>query len=144
MKAGARGITVFVASGDHGAAGIGSCSGGKFDPEFPASCPFVTAVGSTGFDSNGDEEASHFSGGGFSNVFPMPSYQSSKVNSYIKEKLSNCSYASMYNTQGRAYPDVALLGENYKIIVNGNSSITGGTSASSPAFAALISKANDH
>lgn len=50
---GARGVSVIVASGDNGVGKEGTCvtNNGKdeprFMPAFPASCPFVTAVGAT-------------------------------------------------------------------------------------------------
>jgi tripeptidyl-peptidase-1 len=45
---GARGVSVLFSAGDHGVAGRnGTCPGGKFVPHFPASCPWVTAVGGT-------------------------------------------------------------------------------------------------
>lgn len=64
---GARGVSVIVASGDEGVGKDGQCYSNdgkkraKFLPTFPASCPFVTAVGGTrnldpvmvGFDARG-------------------------------------------------------------------------------------------
>ena len=50
---GARGVTLLFSSGDAGVGPRGSCysNDGKntyqFLPSFPASCPFVTAVGAT-------------------------------------------------------------------------------------------------
>lgn len=57
---GARGISVLFASGDEGVGPDGYCyrndgtNSTSFLPEFPSSCPFVTAVGATtGFDPEG-------------------------------------------------------------------------------------------
>ena len=47
MKMGAQGFTVVIASGDDGTGSSGWFSCGKFDPTFPASSPYVTAVGGT-------------------------------------------------------------------------------------------------
>lgn len=51
--------------------------GTKFNPGFPVTCPFVTAVGATQVnpgstvnDPEGACEQVIFSGGGFSNIFP--------------------------------------------------------------------------
>lgn len=50
---GARGVSVVVASGDEGVGKDGTCvsndgkNTSRFMPAFPASCPFVTAVGAT-------------------------------------------------------------------------------------------------
>ena len=48
QKLGLQGISIFAASGDVGTGkqgGFFSCK--KFDPEWPAACPYVTAVGGT-------------------------------------------------------------------------------------------------
>lgn len=148
MKAGSRGISIFFSSGDFGVGGMGesSCSGG-FYALFPASCPYVTAVGSTQF-SNGGEQAAIFehggsTGGGFSWHFAAPSYQSADTKSYISSNLDS-SFNGYYKDSGRGYPDVALVGEYYDIIINGSTIRAYGTSASSPAWAALISQINDY
>ena len=63
-------------SGDFGVGG-GDCHTNdgkntvKFQPAFPASCPFVTTVGGT--TRVNPETAVSFSGGGFSNYFARPS-----------------------------------------------------------------------
>ena len=49
-----------------------------FEPDFPASSPFVTTVGGTEFTgifTDVNEKGNDISGGGFSNVFSMPKYQ---------------------------------------------------------------------
>ncbi|XP_010226079.1 PREDICTED: tripeptidyl-peptidase 1 [Tinamus guttatus] len=79
MKAAARGLTVLFASGDDGA-GCRRVSRGNhtFRPSFPASSPYVTTVGGTSFKNPflvTAEVTDYISGGGFSNVFPMPEYQ---------------------------------------------------------------------
>jgi len=71
------------------------------------------------------EQASRFSGGGFSNVFGTLSYQADAVNSYFKNHpppykfynitLNNIHTAGRYNRGGRGYPDVAAVGENFAI-----------------------------
>lgn len=47
------------------------------------------------------------------------------------------------NQSMRATPDVAAYGENYAVVVDGNVEGIGGTSASTPTFAALVSRLND-
>jgi len=49
-----------------------------------------------------------------------------------------------YNINGRGYPDVALLGANYTIVVGGENVLVSGTSASAPVFAAMISLINSN
>ncbi|CEJ81877.1 hypothetical protein VHEMI01984 [[Torrubiella] hemipterigena] len=151
MKAGSRGISAFVSSGDYGVGGNNSpsCPNGYLTL-FPGSCPYITSVGGTGY-RNGNEVAAEFqfntgpgkSGGGFSWYFNTPSYQSSDTNSYINNHLDS-SWNGYYNARGRGYPDVSLLAENWNIVVNGQGSYVSGTSASSPAWASLISQINDY
>ncbi|KAJ7358373.1 family S53 protease-like protein [Mycena albidolilacea] len=143
MALGARGISVVFASGDGGVRGnhdsAGVCNNNVFMPVFPASCPFLTSVGSTqGF---GPEKAINFTGGGFSNVFPAPSYQSAAVASFLKTVPST--FPGTFNKLGRGYPDVALQGWNFEIVSAGETGLVGGTSASSPTFAGIIALIND-
>ena len=44
---------------------------------------------------------------------------------------------------GRAYPDVSLLGHNYAVVLNGKNAYLNGTSASAPVFAAVVTQIND-
>ncbi|KAJ3786129.1 subtilisin-like protein [Lentinula aff. detonsa] len=140
MQATSRGISLLFASGDDGA---GGCTAGTDNltlfTAFPAACPYVTAVGSvTGI---GPETASNFSGGGFSNYFSRPTYQDAVVSSYFSSIGS--ANEGLYNSSGRAVPDIAAQGENIPIISNGRQVLELGTSASSPIFASVISLVND-
>merc|ERR1712157_241959 len=86
MKLAARGISIIVASGDQAVWGR-SGYGPTFHPDFPASSPYVTAVGGTDFlvrSEVGEEQAWSNGGGGFSNFFGRPRWQDSAVNSYLK------------------------------------------------------------
>jgi len=52
-------------------------------------------------------------GGGFSNVFPRPSYQDRAVKAYLQSNAtSHLPPSSLFNASGRAFPDVSLLGYN--------------------------------
>jgi hypothetical protein len=53
----------------------------------------VTSVGAT---NNIDEVGTFFSGGGFSDYFPRPSYQDKAVETYLK-KLPKGLYEGLYN-----------------------------------------------
>ena len=74
IKICAMGVTVLAASGDDGAAGYRYRSTCAYDPEFPATSPYVTAVGATmGVEKGTTEVACQkdlgaliTSGGGFS------------------------------------------------------------------------------
>merc|ERR1712073_65511 len=83
------------------------------------------------------------SGGGFSTYTPMPSYQQSAVKGYLSSgvKLPPSSY---FNSSNRGYPDVAALGNNFAIYLDsyGGWTTVGGTSASSPTFAAIAGYLN--
>ena len=48
-----------------------------------------------------------------------------------------------FNEQGRAFPDVAAMGDNVAIVYQGGTYLIGGTSASCPIFASVISLIND-
>jgi hypothetical protein len=52
------------------------------------------------------EVAVDFSGGGFSNYFPRPTWQNEVVGSYLKTVPSN--FSGVFNRSGRGYPDVSL------------------------------------
>lgn len=130
-KLGLAGSSIFYASGDDGVAGFGGCLlpngtesafGTRFNPEFPASCPFVTAVGATQVNPNSTvhdpESASEqviFSGGGFSNIFQRPSYQVDAIQEYFEKHNPPFSDAQFNRSFSRGFPDVAANGANYVI-----------------------------
>ncbi|KII95259.1 hypothetical protein PLICRDRAFT_208135 [Plicaturopsis crispa FD-325 SS-3] len=148
---GARGVSLTFSSGD-GGVGDGdddpatqTCQTNdgrnitQFIPGFPASCPFVTAVGGT---INVPEVAVFFSGGGFSNFFARPSYQDAAVTGFLNA-LAPGTYAGLFNASGRGIPDVAAQGDRFRIFLEGSPVSIGGTSASSPTFAGIVSLLND-
>jgi len=166
QKAGLQGVSLLFSSGDNGVFGGGSFDCPKFSPSFPASSPFVTAVGATLFSTQyleycngvvygvpinchivGETTSSTTagsritSGGGFSNVFSTPDYQASAVQQYAPS-ISDIP-ASYYNSKGRAYPDVSALGHNYLVALAGTLVPIDGTSASAPTFAAIVTLLND-
>lgn len=147
MKAAARGLTLLFASGDTGA-GCWSVSGRhKFRPSFPASSPYVTTVGGTSFKNPflvTNEVVDYISGGGFSNVFPQPSYQEEAVAQFLKSS-SHLPPSSYFNASGRAYPDVAALSDGYWVVSNMVPiPWVSGTSASTPVFGGILSLINEH
>lgn len=142
QKAGIRGLTFLFASGDNGA----GCKKEKFRPMYPSSSPYITTVGGTAFNDPftvSGEYAYEISGGGFSNVFPRPSYQTDVVENYLKTE-PNIPPASYFNPNGRGFPDIAALC-NHFWIVNNLVPVPGvmGTSASTPTVAGIISLIND-
>ncbi|KAF7288912.1 Family S53 protease-like protein [Mycena indigotica] len=144
MALGARGMSVIFGSGDAGVRGnhVGraACANNTFEATFPASCPFVTTVGGTiGLPPN--EKAINFTGGGFSNYFSAPSYQTAQVAAFLDTVPAD--FGGTFNRSGRGYPDVALQAWNYQVVVAGEPDTSGGTSASTPAFAGMIALLND-
>ncbi|KAF7309949.1 Tripeptidyl-peptidase sed3 [Mycena indigotica] len=139
---GARGSSILFASGDAGVnGGVKRRQCKKFLPAFPSTCPFVTSVGSTFGGSIEVETGSKFSSGGFSDVFAMPDYQTKAVNDYLA--LLGNKNAGLFNTKGRAFPDVAAQGENFQVVNGGRLGGVDGTSASCPVFASVIGLIND-
>ncbi|CAG8295795.1 unnamed protein product [Penicillium olsonii] len=138
----ARGVSVLFSSGDSGAGGSCLMNDGtnrtRFLPEYPASCPFVTSVGGT-FRTNPEEGVS-FSGGGFSEIFPRPSYQDEAVQYYINNIGSQ--WEKYFNTQGRGIPDVSAQASGFVVRDHGVWVSVGGTSASAPVLAGIISRLN--
>jgi tripeptidyl-peptidase-1 len=154
MKLGLQGVTVVVASADEGVSGndFGSCVGGVFRAVTPAACPFVRAAGATNF-STGCEQAARLSGGGFSNIFGTPSYQADAVDTYFQKHpppyefynitLNATHTTGVYNRGGRGYPDVAAIGMDFVIWVNGQGPVlTDGTSVATPLIAGMITRIN--
>ena len=126
-------------------------------PSWPASSPWITAVGATRFtgdktgafvseDAVGTED--HFgSGGGFSSMWTVADYQKDAVAKYFEtvdaSTLPDPKIAT-YSKGGRATPDVSALGTGYTLIVHGQKQAgIGGTSASTPVFAGMISLINE-
>jgi subtilase family serine protease len=167
MKAGLRGITLLFASGD---GGVGTrfayqnttfCQ--KFPSHFPSSSPYVTAVGATMWSTlytpmcnqslsctevkeitcMEDYGGLITTGGGFSEFFPMPSYQKNVVTSYLNNSNTAFPPSDAFNSAGRAYPDISVAGDNFVVIIGQYIYQVSGTSASTPTFAAMVSLLND-
>jgi len=110
----------------------------------PASSPYVTSVGGTeptqGFPQPGSESAIGLSSGGFSNYWPMPSWQKDVVNQYLHQQGIPGS-SKGYNTSGRAFPDIAAQATNFCVTPFGCG--VAGTSCASPTAAGIIALLND-
>lgn len=177
MKLGLQGVTIFFASGDSGVSSRSfdpepnGCLGANhtiFNPDWPGSCPYVTTVGATKvypgrtvfepesavFDPIGMPfSVAFFSGGGFSNIYPIPDYQADAVATFFKDHnppypfykglLSEANFTfgangGIYNRIGRGMPDVAANGDNTFVAVEGQFGTSGGTSASKWPISVMI------
>ncbi|RFU25414.1 hypothetical protein B7463_g10924, partial [Scytalidium lignicola] len=161
MKIGLMGVTIMFSSGDTGVAGLrGECLNpdgsptpvsaeyGIFNPMFPGTCPYITSVGGTqleaGVSVHTPESAAAFSGGGFSNLFPVPDYQKEAINYYYANFAPPYNSSIYNNTQlVRGFPDVSANAVNYSITVNGTFISIAGTSASSPVFGSVVTLLNE-
>jgi tripeptidyl-peptidase I len=186
LKLGLQGVTLAFASGDAGVGNYPSpygfdgptgCLGPDlniFNPTWPNNCPWITNVGATkvypGYTVYDPESAvfdpgrvNYSSGGGFSNVYELPSYQKPAVDLFFQDHNPKYPYyegfvadgdnytlpnitalagstGGVYNRLGRGIPDVAANGDNIAVYVGGRFGLSGGTSASTPIFAAIVSK----
>ncbi|KAH9052956.1 subtilisin-like protein [Lactarius deliciosus] len=141
---GARGVSILFASGDEGV-GDGDCKKNdgsgvvRFQPVFPATCPWVTSIGGT---TEYPEVAAPLSSGGFSNLFARPVYQADAVPGFLQQ-LGN-QHSGLYNASSRGFPDVAAQALGFVIVLNDDVEIMEGTSCSTPVVAGLISLLNDY
>jgi len=139
------GVTVCVASGDHGSRD--GLDDGHEHVDFPASSPFALACGGTRVETAGarltgetawsDPPLGGASGGGESICFDLPSWQSG-----LELTLTGGVTRPL---EKRGVPDVAAdaaPGSGYRIRVDGADVVAGGTSAVAPLWAALIACAN--
>jgi kumamolisin len=143
QAAAALGITITVAAGDNGA--TDGLTDGANHVDFPASSPHVLACGGTTLEGSGSTISSEVvwneltndegaTGGGVSNVFPLPTWQ---ANAGVPKPTQSGG--------GRGVPDVcgdADPSTGYTIRVDGQTMVIGGTSAVAPLWAGLIAVAN--
>jgi len=133
-----------------------------FWADFPTSSAYVTSVGATQFIASSDGSFKEIvasiktgaiitTGGGFSSMQDAPAWQKNQLNSW-NNVASNKPPSSLYDISKRGYPDVTMNGHNYQVGYSKGDNgecpcdIGGvdGTSASSPAFAGMISLINGH
>ena len=87
------------------------------------------------------------SGGGFSDTFPIPSYQAVAVAAFKNRSAAEGKLpeAFLWNQTGRGYPDVAALGGQrnpYCVSAGNHFEPVAGTSASTPVVAGIVARLN--
>lgn len=145
QAAAALGVTVCCASGDNGSSD--GASDGQAHVDFPASSPWALGCGGTRLDARGTtvtrevvwhDSPDSATGGGVSDVFPLPQWQQG---AQVPPSVN----AS--GRRGRGVPDVAGDADpatGYRVRVDGQEYVIGGTSAVAPLWAGLIALLNQH
>jgi kumamolisin len=132
--AAAMGVTVCVAAGDNGADdGVGD---GKLHVDFPASSPYALGCGGTKLTLKGgkvndvvwNDGPNSSTGGGFSSYFAIPQYQNDIVSNSMR---------GVPDLAGDADPN-----SGYQVLVDGQFTVIGGTSAVAPLMAGLLACIN--
>ncbi len=138
------GVTICVAAGDNGSSD--GVNDNQAHVDFPASSPHVLGCGGTRLNASGTEVSSEVvwnetasgegaTGGGISDTFPVPAWQTSaQVPPSVNDQHA-----------GRGVPDIAgdadpLTG--YQVYFDGQSVPIGGTSAVAPLWAGLLALIN--
>ncbi len=141
---GLLGVTVCAASGDSGSSD--GLDDGKAHVDFPSSSPHALACGGTRLIGSGGRlrretawggsVAEGATGGGVSDVFALPAWQSTAG---IPRSPNPSGFA------GRGVPDVAGNADpatGYRVRVDGEVALIGGTSAVAPLLAGLVALLN--
>jgi len=144
--AAALGITVTVAAGDNGSSD-GVTTDNENHVDFPASSPHALACGGTTLRLSGaaiasetvwnDGSSGGATGGGVSDVFALPAYQAGAGVPVVDDAAG---------TPGRGVPDVCGDADpetGYAVVVDGSSTVIGGTSAVAPLWAGLVALLNE-
>ena len=88
------------------------------------------------------ESSGFLSGGGFSRSFERPSFQQNAVSNFLINNPPAYN-STQYNATGRASPDVSANGDHIRVYINNTAKLEGGTSASTPLFASIITLINE-
>ncbi len=138
------GISVYVASGDSLA--TDGVDDGKAHVDFPASSPYAIGCGGTHITHsatsisaevvwNDDVSGGGGTGGGISDLFPVPAFQSGVT---LPPSVNG-------GRKGRGVPDVAgdaSPSSGYLIVIDGKKEVVGGTSGVAPLWAGLTALIN--
>lgn len=144
QTAASLGVTICVAAGDSGS-GDG-VNDQRAHVDFPASSPYVLGCGGTRLDASGGQVTDEVvwneaaggngaTGGGISDVFPLPSWQDGVQ---VPPSVNN-------QRRGRGVPDIAGDADpqtGYQVYFDGQETPVGGTSAVAPLWAGLLALLN--
>jgi kumamolisin len=130
------GMAVFAAAGDNDS-GDGGPTPANVD--IPSACPHVVGCGGTNKTANSEtvwndnpgQTNGEGTGGGYSTIFPVQAFQVG---------APAAPAGTQYGT-GRMVPDVAGVADpatGYEVVVHGQSTVVGGTSAVAPLYAGLF------
>lgn len=151
QDAAALGVTTTAAAGDDGSSDrVGD---GRPHVDFPASSPHALACGGTRLEADtatgavrsetvwNNGRGGGATGGGVSAVFPLPSWQAGVG---VPSGADGTDAGGSANGPGgRGVPDVAAVADpqtGYRIRVDGQDTVIGGTSAVAPLWAALVAR----
>ena len=142
QEAAALGVTILVASGDKGSSDTNPPDKKK-RVDFPSASPLVLSCGGTRLEASGttiqgesvwnDGAQGGASGGGVSTKYPLPVWQKTAKVPKLGTKT------------GRGVPDVAGDADpqtGYRVRVDGQEQVIGGTSAVAPLWAGLVALCN--
>jgi subtilase family serine protease len=139
QEAAAQGQTILASTGDLGS---DDCSDHRQAVDDPASQPWVTGVGASSIGSDGDSVWNNgygATGGGVSQLWARPAYQAAAA---APQSAVTCGAAA---ASCREVPDVTANGDpntGYVIYYGGQWDTMGGTSISTPTWAAVTALAD--
>ena len=170
----ARGVTFMVSSGDSGAHGRtdGGCATKMTHPDWPTSCPWITAVGASQIENGVSKAPFHtpycqkppaglpacatggseitcstatkalITSGGGFSIFADAPAWQQAAIATYLASGALLPPAGDFNKTGRGYPDVSALGHNYIIWLSGQPLQVDGTSCSAPVWGAVTGLVN--
>lgn len=142
-----KGINTFVAIGDYGTQGISGSA--TYTVQYPGTSPYAISAGGTVISVNTDHTiaseiawksgSSYATGGGYSSIYSIPSWQAGKSFSY---KTYPTGTVTSLTTRG--VPDMSAMATGYQFYY-GAANYTGtflGTSAVAPLLAGMMARIN--
>ena len=139
------GVTICVASGDNGSSD--GVTDGADHVDFPASSPYALACGGTSLKASktaitgesvwNDGSEGGAGGGGVSNFFALPTWQSGLKTTGANGASSALSMRGVPDVAGDADPETG-----YDVRIDGTDTVIGGTSAVAPLWSGLLARIN--